>query len=63
MVEVARAAREDFGLEQLHLELRAGLGLEGFYQSLGWQEIGRWPSALRLREGDRDEVLMFLPLK
>jgi len=63
MVEGARAAREDFGLEQLHLELRAGLGLEGFYQSLGWQEIGRWPSALRLREGDRDEVLMFLPLK
>jgi len=50
MVEVARAAREDFGIEQLHLELRAGLGLEGFYQSLGWQEIGRWPSALRLRE-------------
>jgi len=47
MAEVARAAREGFGLEQLHLELRSGLGLEAFYQSLGWQEIGRWPSALR----------------
>jgi len=63
MAEVARGAREDFGLEQLHLELRSGLGLEAFYQSLGWQEIGRWPSALRLREDDRDEVLMFLPLR
>jgi len=62
MNEVARAAREDLGLEQLHLELRSGLGLEGFYQSLGWQVIGRWPSALRLREYDRDEVLLFLPL-
>lgn len=63
MAEVASAAREDSGLEQLHLELRSGLGLEAFYESLGWQEIGRWPSALRLREEDRDEVLMFLPLR
>lgn len=63
MDEAARSAREDLGLEQLHLELRSGLGLEAFYQSLDWQEIGRWPSALRLREDDRDEVLMFLPLR
>jgi GNAT superfamily N-acetyltransferase len=33
MEEVARAATEDLALEQLHLELRAGMGLEGFYQS------------------------------
>jgi len=64
MDEVRRAARDDVGLEQLHLELRAGLGLESFYQALGWQEVGRWPNALRLTEADRrDEVLMFLPLR
>lgn len=62
MEEVARAATEDLGLEQLHLELRAGMGLEGFYQSCGWREIGRWPAALRLPAGDRDEVLMALAL-
>lgn len=63
MGEVARAARDDFGLDRLHPELRADLGLEGFDDSLGWREIGRWPSALRLGDDDRDEVLMFLPLR
>jgi predicted N-acetyltransferase YhbS len=63
MEEAARSAREDLALDQLHLELRSGLGLEAFYQALGWREIGRWPAALRLPEDDRDEVLMFLPLR
>lgn len=62
MEEAARSAREDVGLEQLHLELRSGLGLEAFYQALGWREIGRWPEALRFHRDDRDEVLMILPL-
>lgn len=62
MEEVARAATEDFALEQLRLELRAGMGLEGFYESCGWRESGRWPNALRLPSGDRDEVLMVLGL-
>jgi GNAT superfamily N-acetyltransferase len=61
--EVTRSARDDLGLQQLHLELRAGQQLEGFYQSCGWQEVGRWPGALRLAPGDdRDEVLMLLEL-
>lgn len=64
MVELGRAARDDLGLEQLHLELRAGLGLEAFYRSLGWRVVGTWPGALRLAENDhRDEVLMLLPLR
>lgn len=63
MVEVARAARQDLGLEHLHLELRSGLGLEDFYGGLGWRVVGRWPGALRLSEDDRrDEVLMHLDL-
>jgi GNAT superfamily N-acetyltransferase len=63
MEEVARTATEDLALEHLRLEVRAGMGLEGFYQSCGWREIGRWPEALRLPGGDRDEVLMALTLK
>lgn len=63
MEEVARAATEDLTLEQLHLELRSGMGLEAFYESYGWQEIGRWPKALRFPDGDQDEVLMALYLR
>jgi hypothetical protein len=49
------------GLEQLHLAVRGGTGLEHFYARLGWREIGRWPGALRLAPGDdRDEILMVL---
>ncbi len=63
MTEVARSARDELGLDQLHLELRGSLGLERFYAGC-WQEIGRWPGALRLREDDRrDDVLMLLPLR
>ncbi|MEU9236023.1 GNAT family N-acetyltransferase [Streptomyces subrutilus] len=54
-------ARDEMGLEQLHLAARGGVGLEEFYGRLGWQEIGRWPGALRLADGDDcDEVLMLL---
>lgn len=61
MNEVRRIAREEMGLEQLHLAARSGVGLETFYGRLGWKEIGRWPGALRLADGeDRDEILMLL---
>lgn len=61
MRELRRIARDEMGLEQLHLAARGGVGLEDFYARLGWREIGRWPGALRLRPGDtRDEVLMIL---
>ncbi|MGI9016187.1 MAG: GNAT family N-acetyltransferase [Euzebya sp.] len=52
------------GLHHLLLVLRAGEGLEPFYERLGWTQVGRHPSALRLRAGDdRDEVIMTLPLQ
>lgn len=61
MNRVRLIAREEMGLEQLHLAARGGMGLEQFYGRLGWQEIGRWPAALRFGPGDdRDEVLMLL---
>lgn len=61
MSRARQVAREEMGLEQLHLAARGGMGLEDFYSRLGWQEIGRWPGALRFGPGDdRDEVLMIL---
>ncbi|MER5972859.1 GNAT family N-acetyltransferase [Streptomyces sp. NPDC002055] len=61
MNEVRRIARDEMGLEQLHLAARGESGLEAFYGSLGWKEVGRWPGALRFASGDdRDEVLMHL---
>ena len=61
MTSARQIARQEMGLEQLHLAARGGMGLERFYARLGWREIGRWPGALRLAPGDdRDEVLMIL---
>ena len=61
MRHARRVARQEMGLEQLHLAARGGMGLEHFYARLGWREIGRWPHALRLAPGDdRDEILMVL---
>ena len=49
------------GLEQLHLAVRGGMGLEGFYGRRGWQVTGRWPGKLRFAPDDtRDEILMIL---
>lgn len=61
MRRVRQIARDEMGLEQLRLAARGGTDLEGFYARLGWEEIGRWPAALRFGPGDdRDEILMLL---
>lgn len=61
MCELRKIARNELGLEQLHLAARGEEGLEDFYSRLGWREVGRWPGALRLAPDDtRDEVLMLL---
>jgi GNAT superfamily N-acetyltransferase len=61
MMSARQIARQEMGLEQLHLAARGGMGLERFYARLGWREIGRWPGALRLApDDDRDEILMIL---
>lgn len=61
LAEVRRVGRDELGLEQLHLAVRGGMGLERFYSRLGWREVGRWPRALRVAPGDdRDDVLMVL---
>lgn len=61
VMSARQIARQEMGLEQLHLAARGGMGLERFYARLGWREIGRWPGALRLApDDDRDEILMIL---
>jgi GNAT superfamily N-acetyltransferase len=61
MHRLRQVARDEMGLEQLHLAARSGTGLEAFYTRLGWREIGRWPGKLRLAPDDtRDEILMIL---
>lgn len=62
MREGERVGRE-MGLAGLHITVRGGMGLEGFYEPLGYREVGRLPGALRVAPGDdRDEVVMWLDL-
>jgi GNAT superfamily N-acetyltransferase len=57
-----RCARE-MGLDAVKLTCRGGLGLERFYASVGYKEVGRVPAAIRVAPGDdRDDVVMWLPL-
>jgi GNAT superfamily N-acetyltransferase len=47
------------GLEQLHLTVRGGTGIEGFYERFGYTVIGRHPGAVRVAPGDdRDELIL-----
>ncbi|WP_225835330.1 GNAT family N-acetyltransferase [Streptomyces sp. NK08204] len=57
------AARGIEGIEAIRLTCRSGLGLERFYGSCGYKEVGRVPAAIRVAPGDdRDDVIMLLPL-
>ncbi|MFJ6195469.1 GNAT family N-acetyltransferase [Micromonospora sp. NPDC092111] len=62
MREAARRAPE-LGWQALHVTVRGGLGLENFYDRLGYREVGRLPGALRVAAGDdRDEIFMWRDL-
>ncbi|GAA0620199.1 GNAT family N-acetyltransferase [Kribbella sandramycini] len=59
LMEGLRGSAHDLGLEQLQLTIRDGLGLENFYQPLGYRIVGRHPRAIRLTADDyRDEVML-----
>ncbi|GAA3164847.1 MULTISPECIES: GNAT family N-acetyltransferase [Streptomyces] len=58
-----RSARGFEGIEAIRLTCRGGLGLEHFYASCGYKEVGRVPGAIRVAPGDeRDDIIMLLPL-
>ncbi|MEV7285583.1 GNAT family N-acetyltransferase [Streptomyces sp. NPDC093252] len=60
---VARGAPGFDGVEAIRLGCRGGHGLERFYGSCGYKEVGRIPGAIRVAPGDdRDDIVMLLPL-
>ncbi|MET8678132.1 GNAT family N-acetyltransferase [Streptomyces sp. NPDC004647] len=63
MAAVEEAARGMDGIDGLRLTCRGGLGLDRFYGSCGYQEVGRVPGAIKVADGDfRDDITMWLPL-
>ena len=57
--ELTRVARDDLGLEQLHLTVRGGTGTESFYEAHGYKTMSRIPDVIRLAPDDtRDEIYM-----
>ncbi len=57
------AARRLDGIEAIRLTCRGGHGLERFYGSCGYKEVGRVPGAIRVAPGDdRDDISMLLSL-
>ncbi|MEU6098464.1 GNAT family N-acetyltransferase [Streptomyces sp. NPDC047079] len=63
LAAAADAARGFEGIEAIRLTCRGGLGLERFYGSCGYKEVGRVPGAIRVAPGDdRDDITMLLPL-
>ncbi|WP_409470392.1 GNAT family N-acetyltransferase [Streptomyces sp. HC307] len=63
LAAAADAARTFDGIEAIRLTCRGGLGLERFYGSCGYKEVGRVPGAIRVEPGDdRDDIMMLLPL-
>ncbi|MEU9232188.1 GNAT family N-acetyltransferase [Streptomyces subrutilus] len=63
MAAAADAARSLGGIDAIRLGCRGGLGLERFYESCGYKEVGRVPDAIRVAPGDdRDDITMLLPL-
>jgi GNAT superfamily N-acetyltransferase len=63
LTAAAEAARGLDGIESIRLTCRGGLGLERFYASCGYKEVGRIPDAIRVAPDDtRDDIHLWLPL-
>lgn len=63
MAAVERAARELHGIEAIRLTCRGGTGVDLFYATCGYKEVGRVPGAIRVSPGDdRDDIYMLLSL-
>ncbi|MEV4975895.1 GNAT family N-acetyltransferase [Streptomyces scopuliridis] len=63
MAAAADAAQEIESIEAIRLSCRGGTGVDRFYASCGYKEVGRVPDAIRVAPGDdRDDITMLLPL-
>ncbi|GLW22218.1 GNAT family N-acetyltransferase [Microbispora triticiradicis] len=59
LLSAADDAARSLGLEALQLTCRGGTGVDAFYASAGYREVGRVPRSIRLAPGDeRDEIYM-----
>ncbi|MFD1832842.1 GNAT family N-acetyltransferase [Streptomyces desertarenae] len=64
MAAAADAAAGLEGVRGIRLTCRGGLGLERFYESCGYKEVGRVPGAIRVADDDfRDDITMWLQLR
>lgn len=64
MAAAKAAARQMPGVCGIRLTCRGGLGLEHFYASCGYQEVGRVPGAIKVADDDfRDDITLWLPLR
>ncbi|MGW7351852.1 GNAT family N-acetyltransferase [Streptomyces sp. Z26] len=64
MAAAADTARGIEGVSGVRLTLRGGRGLERFYASCGYAEVGRVPDAIKVADGEfRDDVTMWLALR
>jgi hypothetical protein len=62
-MEGLRGSAVDLGLQQLQLTIRDGLGLEKFYEPLGYQAVGRHPRAIQVTPNNyRDEIMLVTDL-
>jgi len=63
MSAVGQAARGFHGIEAIRLTCRGGTGVDHFYATCGYKEVGRVPAAIRVAPGDdRDDIVMLLTL-
>jgi GNAT superfamily N-acetyltransferase len=63
LMREADAVARKMGLDALQVTVRSGSGTEDFYARLGYREVGRVPSALRVGpDDDRDEIIMWREL-
>ncbi|MEV0798600.1 GNAT family N-acetyltransferase [Kribbella sp. NPDC050281] len=60
LMEGLRGSAVDLGLEQLQLTIRDGLGLEKFYEPLGYRVVGRHPRAILVAPGEYRDEIMFV---
>ncbi|MFI1681289.1 GNAT family N-acetyltransferase [Streptomyces sp. NPDC020607] len=64
MAAVEDAARTLEGTDAIRLTCRGGTGLEHFYASCGYKEVGRVPGAIRVAPGDdRDDIMLLRQLR
>ncbi|MBB5938034.1 GNAT family N-acetyltransferase [Streptomyces zagrosensis] len=63
MLREAIDMARDLGFQSLRLGVRGGTGVDGFYATLGFKEVGRVPESIKVADDDyRDDIAMWLRL-